>query len=521
MVKNILWIIMIVIIFLNADLYSQDTSCGIVWGAPVELSSSGIIPRIAVQGDTVHVMWKGGVSLPYLRSTNNGVSWDSLRDLWINDTTREPFQSWILSNEENVYVFWRDAYIPTNMIQTAYRKSSDKGTTWSDNQFIQLSRGSNIWDASLIDNMISLRITYCTPLSGWPNILRSTDAGETWSVSPDSIPGYNMKLALSNGALHIVHQPRTDSMLGPEIEYRRSSDLGNNWSETILLSTIDGMGSDGPSIGVDKNKIMVTWRDTKYGCASWFGCSILGRQSESNGNDWLEEQIITDERFGVKSEVNISRNIVAVTWFDDYEDSATVKVRVSLDGGYSWCPVVRIDAGGQPQVAITSTAVHVVYSNDFKVYYRRGALPIINTEIPLQKNWNLISVPVNASDVPKDNVFPSSVSSAFAYNNIYNTTELLNTGEGYWLKFAQAETVTVSGVPIKNLDIPVRTGWNIIGSISYPVAVSSITTNPLDIIESPFYKYENGYSVADTIHTGKGYWIKVKQDGIIQLRSGN
>jgi len=517
------------LITLAAQVYAQD-SCGIIWSPPVELSSSGITPRIAVQGETVHVSWSAGISLPYLRSTNDGLTWDTLRDLWIPDSTRQPNNRWIMAGISNLIYLWGDYVNATNRTHIAFRLSTDRGTTWSDTQRYINTRGTYPNDAIYFQNTISLRINYQLGGGGWPYILRSTDEGETWSVSEDSIPGFNMKIALSNGTLHLVHNPYYDPYPypAPEIEYRRSTDLGDTWEITTLLSSDDGAASQIPAISASvRNRLYATWRDTKYGnCGSSFGCNIVSRQSTDNGTTWQGDQLLTEgeNQLGIQSASARRGKVIAVTWFND-TDTLGANVRVSLDGGGTWCPTpLDITRGYQPQVAITERAIHVVYAyNDganFRIHYVRGALPTVTVAIPVgvQAKWNLVSVPAHLSLALKDSVFPTAISEAFAYeNNHYVQVETLKAGVGYWLKFAKAETVAVTGVPIRVQEIPVDVGWNLIGSIGSSLPVNTVETEPSGIIVSSFFGYEFGYSAVDTLFPGKAYWVKVRQAGTLIL----
>ena len=60
---------------------------------------------------------------------------------------------------------------------------------------------------------------------------------------------------------------------------------------------------------------------------------------------------------------------------------------------------------------------------------------------------------------------------------------------------------------------------SLIGSISDPIAVSSIGSIPSGMITSNFFGYDNGYAITDTIKPTKGYWIKCSQDGQMVLSS--
>lgn len=133
--------------------------------------------------------------------------------------------------------------------------------------------------------------------------------------------------------------------------------------------------------------------------------------------------------------------------------------------------------------------------------------------------WNMVSLPVDLMDRRKSEVFPSSVSSAFAFiGGAYVVRDTIDHGVGYWLKFAIPETLQLIG-PSRTTDtIDIAAGWNMIGSIGYPVAVQNVVQLPPGIVSSPFFDYmQIGYGVADTLHPGGGYWVKVSQSGQLIL----
>jgi hypothetical protein len=134
-------------------------------------------------------------------------------------------------------------------------------------------------------------------------------------------------------------------------------------------------------------------------------------------------------------------------------------------------------------------------------------------------NWNLVSVPLSVSDYTKTVLYPTSVSEAFAFQNAYNAETVLANSVGYWLKFDHPQTLNISGLPL-NLDtVAVASGWNLIGSISNSIPVVSINQIPSGIVSSSFYGYQTGYQLADSISPGKGYWVKVNQNGKLVLNS--
>ncbi|TAK67044.1 MAG: T9SS type A sorting domain-containing protein, partial [Bacteroidetes bacterium] len=131
--------------------------------------------------------------------------------------------------------------------------------------------------------------------------------------------------------------------------------------------------------------------------------------------------------------------------------------------------------------------------------------------------WQLISVPLEVNDYSKLTLFPTANSNAFRYEGAYYITDTLENGVGYWLKFPTTTSVSMTGIPITVDTIDVDAGWNIIGCISEPVAVSDIVSIPGGIVTSQFYGFDHGYLRQDTIMPNKGNWVKVSTSGKLVL----
>ncbi|MFI5252250.1 MAG: T9SS type A sorting domain-containing protein [Bacteroidota bacterium] len=139
--------------------------------------------------------------------------------------------------------------------------------------------------------------------------------------------------------------------------------------------------------------------------------------------------------------------------------------------------------------------------------------------VHITNKWNLLSIPMDASDLRKTVLYPTAVSSAYIYLGGYQVQDTLTTGEGFWIKFGAIQTAVISGNGLVDDSINVKAGWNIIGSISTPVLTSSIV--PVGTtINSRFFGYSGGYTMEDTLNAGKGYWVKVGTDGKLYLTSG-
>jgi uncharacterized protein (TIGR02145 family) len=148
------------------------------------------------------------------------------------------------------------------------------------------------------------------------------------------------------------------------------------------------------------------------------------------------------------------------------------------------------------------------------------SLPV-NVQVTIKQGWNLISVPVNVPDARKSILFPSAVSSAYAYQNGYITKDTIVNGIGYWLKFQEDGNITVYGEDVYTDTFTVKQGWNMIGSISLPVPINTIISEPSENINSKYFGFTQGvgYEETDAIQSGKGYWVKVKDNGRLILNS--
>ncbi len=133
--------------------------------------------------------------------------------------------------------------------------------------------------------------------------------------------------------------------------------------------------------------------------------------------------------------------------------------------------------------------------------------------------WNLVSVPLTVSDYTKTAIFPLSISNAFSFDGNYKVQQTLKNGIGYWLKFSSPQTIFMEGFSRLIDTVDVKVGWNLIGSVSFSIPVSSIIQIPANNIISLIYGYNLGYHSVTSIVPGRGYWVKVRQDGKLLLIS--
>ena len=143
----------------------------------------------------------------------------------------------------------------------------------------------------------------------------------------------------------------------------------------------------------------------------------------------------------------------------------------------------------------------------------------LETSVSINNGWNILSVPVSSNDMTGTTLFPTAISPFYSYSSGYNQVTMLQNGEGYWAKFENNQNITISGTIVNTDQISVNQGWNLIGPFETTVPVSGITSVPPNIIVSPFFGYEGGYTTPTDLLPGKGYWVKTSQSGTLNLNT--
>jgi photosystem II stability/assembly factor-like uncharacterized protein len=201
-----------------------------------------------------------------------------------------------------------------------------------------------------------------------------------------------------------------------------------------------------------------------------------------------------------------------------YAACASGYIYRSTDSGMNWTLEPRVTINTFSDIDITARGdVFAVGSSGVVVKYR--AQQSNCTDIHIRQGWNILSVPRAAANRAAAMLFPNKTSAAFGYDNGYIAFDTLQYGNGYWMRFANAETVNLCGNTTGLNTIPVQQGWNIIGGYDKAVPVSGVSTTPPGIITSSFFGFNNGYVSGDSLIPGKGYWIRVSQNGVLNLPS--
>lgn len=403
-----------------------------------------------------------------------------------------------ISGIREIYVHPNDtmSIFVAEFFDVGLMKTTDEGATW---RTVLPSYGI---DGESIDVDPSHPDTMYAGKYSDGSVFRSTDRGETWNFQGISGP-HLCGLIVRPDSANIVYAGTGSSTIS------KSTDAGVSWRMVNNGGTNEvpkfAINPQHPLIGYAvtfglPDTLDNLWKTTDGG-ETWFKTALQKVGVWSIGIDVQHPETLYIGRFGTT--VGIERTTDGGATFQHYENGL-------LPNFAAWNMHVHPMAPSEVWVAGT-----INFFGDGGVFRFTDS-----TENQLSQGWNMISLPVSASDPRRTTLFPKASSSAFAYAFSYAPVDSLRFGIGYWLKYPSDSSIVITGDPATVDSLPVNSGWNMIGSLSSPVPVNSITSIPSGMITSQFFGYSGFYNVTDTIFPGKAYWVKVDTAGKLILGSG-
>lgn len=383
-------------------------------------------------------------------------------------------------------IIWRASTDPDSLV---YRETTNNGASWGPKIVIARENGTDgpCWtgfDAIYLGT--TLYVTYTKSaydVSGYKlanQVMIWKSDTQTSSVVIDSF--YFPKLMKSTGSERI--------QTNHNFAFNFPS-IGKNSTGTRLYIAVDAFRQDVTDFeGFNYSDILLTYSDN-------FGTSWKIPRNISQTND-------IDERYVSLSTVNPILNI-------NGNDSNWVYL-VFQEDKIPGANYVTTSSQPEARPISRSKLKFLKFNADYK---ERTSI-----NIDVNNLWNMVSIPIDSSG-EKTNYFPTAISSAFTIvpGLGYAMKTTLDPCVGYWLKFNSNQQISFTGTALSNKIVSVTTGWNMIGAIGSPLPTSEIISSPDKIITSNFYSYKSGYSIADTLYPGKGYWIKVSQPGLLILNN--
>ena len=144
----------------------------------------------------------------------------------------------------------------------------------------------------------------------------------------------------------------------------------------------------------------------------------------------------------------------------------------------------------------------------------------IDIGVEYQSDWNLVGLPLEVEDASYNLIFPESIEGTlYSFDGGYNLETSLIQGEGYWLRFNEAGSTTITGTPMNEITISLNEGWNLISGLSEDISIYSVLDPDSIIVSGTLYGFGGGYIETDMLVPGRGYWIRANNSGNITLTS--
>jgi hypothetical protein len=475
---------------------------------------------IAADGGTVVIAYRMGGNTVYIRrSTDRGSSWTDLGAAYNGDSRG------LAATDFGVHSIWQDG---TGFgLELFYRRSTDGGLSWSPEMQASSFDGENSQSPRISANesgnvfLVWNDQKYGGFFGGTILLKRSEDNGASWK-SEHIISQFATALfprVFSKGSVVAVTWDNDDEDLGA-IRLRMSFDSGDTWTSIIEVAPVEEMGGMS-DIWIQDSTIHMVWGSDKVS-----NSEIYYKQGHFSISD--QPPVVYAESTHVQPDgsihlIALARDCNILTGSNGVE---SVALMYSHDG-LTFLPLgLSHDTADTYSTDIPSSVTAEGFWSFLRAKDSTGNVTDTDVrytlpQVLVQPGWNMVSIPMRAVDSSKGALFVNATSPAFSFDGRYARSETLKTGVGYWLKYDAEERVVLNGTPSFNLDVPVSAGWNMIGSVTRPVAVSSIEQIPDSILASGFVEYNVsiGYVPTDTLLPTRGYWVKSVQAGRLLLHA--
>lgn len=423
--------------------------------------------------------WVVGDTGTILKTSTGGLRWN-VQDSKISSDIIDVF----MLNSQRAWALSKVWTNPNEWFGTILLTTSDGGTTWTHQS---------------IDSIFLNTIMFLDSLHGWMGgeggkVYGTTDGGAHW-LRPDVAPS-----PAANMPIHRI------KFFTPSIGYAVG---GVSEMYGVAWKTLDS-GRSWTTVKVAENLFDVAMMDslTIIAVGGGFDDGAGLAQSSDGGDTWSYRYLKLYGRA-----IILSFRSASEAWSMLEGQTACM---FSADSGNTWSGTT----------IMKGVSFYDAQFPDDRHGFAVGTLGTIMSYnspllITLSDRWNIVSVSMLVADSRKTTLFPTATSGAYAFTaNGYEQADTLAVNLGYWMKFSGYQAVAVPGTPIQLESVSVRSGWNLIGSISYPVPVADITAAGANVV-SPFYVYDKAYVPADTVYPGKGYWVKVDSAGKLVLSIGS
>jgi len=149
-------------------------------------------------------------------------------------------------------------------------------------------------------------------------------------------------------------------------------------------------------------------------------------------------------------------------------------------------------------------------------------------EIPLNRGWNLCSLPLSLDNSTRKSVFPDALDvwhfdqDTQSYRYIIKD-DIVRPGLGYWVLLRDPVKYTYTGLKLREYSLNLTSGWHMIGALYDRTTVSVAPGAAIEYL----YGYDPNsvypYTDADPtgLEMGRGYWVLPSQETVFFAKVGS
>ena len=133
----------------------------------------------------------------------------------------------------------------------------------------------------------------------------------------------------------------------------------------------------------------------------------------------------------------------------------------------------------------------------------------------LHVGWNLISFPIVPVCDNISEIFDSTLSTMYYYDTDesgYISAHTPAQGKAFWLFSFIDKSYKIAGIPVENYTIDLKTGWNMIGTVTAPVDGESVAFDPESYFVGMYRYTSSAYLSATELNPAIGYWVLCLED---------
>ncbi len=314
---------------------------------------------LATKGpDTIHCVysgWQGGVpSVYYKRSTNNGTSWGSERSFTASINSYPSIAAW----DRYIYISY-----PLNP-EAVIQRSTDAGNSWRAQTTIISPANSCLGTAiGCWGNNLYLVLHSPTLTGDSLYFYRSTNNGDYWSTPFSLGLGKYPSISVWRDTIHLVYYSSSRFA----IFYRRSTNGGATWQDTIRLGTV--YTDYFPSIDCRRVRVGVVWSSASTNTTVYF------RGSTNSGTSW--GSISYPSTTARNASVSIGAYFAHIVYQSDGSGSPELFYRNTSNNGTTWSTAEQLTNTSQPSIlpyltVFADSILKLAWTERDTVYYKKG-----------------------------------------------------------------------------------------------------------------------------------------------------